>query len=1649
MSANQRRHRHFIVFILFFFICCFSQAQTADFTVNKTGGCSPLDVRFTNTSSGLSAGASYKWDFGNTNTSTLKDPGTTYKDEQVYTVTLTVTDKGNIYTKTLDITVYKKPVVDFSADIAKGCLPLPVTLTSNSTPGDGTITSYFWDYGDGTAKPGEQTTEHTYKAAQPVTAGLTVTNSFGCYATVNKNIVEVLSAVEPSFDAVPATVCNINDPVSFQNNSQGPGTLTYAWNFGDGKSASGATASHVYGVKGSYNVTLTVTSSEGCVAELTKDSLVNVANFNTAFDMPPVVCENSEAVFTDISVPAADAQTWKINSVVQGGAQQILTHTFSPAKNYRVTLINSYGNCKDTAVKTVRVKPSPQTKDFLLAMQGNCGAPVEVKFQDTTTTPVSWEWDFNYSDTGFNVMAAGQTAAYTYTADGTYRPALRLTNDAGCSTTITKQVVVSKPNVTIQSSNGPEGCLSLNTTFYVHSDAEIAEYRWSFGDGGNGSGLPQPKRSFTTPGVYTVTLNYTTKAGCKGAAAYSVTIFEKPKLDFVADLTTVCGDNPVTFTVLGADGGQGAYAYYWLFGDNNSGTSTSTGISHRYYRDETFTVTLIVSNGTCADTIVKENYITVLPPFPRITAANNTCEGDRGMVSFEELSRKAEKWAWNFGDGSAEVSYSNYKPEITHHFTKTGTYQVVLTATNGGCSVQDTIITSVLLKQDPLLSAEKTEVCSDGSLQLYISRMETNPVESFYQYDIIKQVYADGSAFNGTLQTGQQWLSPHPFTLQNWDNGKNGLQVITRSYNFGCDDTTNLIPLAIKGPVADFEMTVNNVCFKTPVGFKDKSLPGSNNTPIEKWEWNYGDGQVETTIKGGDVNHRYANPGSFQASLTITDKEGCTATVLNGNYVVLKGPKAAFSVSENPALPRTNIQFANISNLANTNILDNQFTWSYGNGLSAVTDFYGQLSHIYHSTGVDTVRLIARNNAEKCADTAVQYVYIKNTNLNYSYSTTFLNPNSGCPPVLAIFNSSSVNVTGVSWNFGDGTGADNRKVVSHTYEKPGVYKVTLYGHFPDGSVDSTFEFITIQGPYATLRADKPFSCGAEAITLTAEAKNTTSYTWDFGDGTLVDAADSFAVHHYLTPGVYTPSLIVKDSNNCSFPFFLNEKIIIDTLLAAIEQQPAIACDSAVVQFTPRLVSIAKNELQQPMQYSWNFGTGAAADTSAAEKASFIYNKPGVYPVNLKVSSPYGCVHDTTVNITVNPVARGRITGPATICESTYATFKGSTDAAYSGLTWQWHFQGSDTSTLQNPPQMLFSQTGADSVTLIVNNKGCFDTTFYGIFVHAKPVIDLQPKQPHICVGSSVQLQAHDGVEYLWSPNTAIDHIQNQNPVVSPKTTAQYNVQVTNSHGCVNTDSVIVRVTEKFDTKADSPVYLCRGGSLRLNAYGAYRYHWIDGADLSDPNSANPETRTGTARTYTVVGYDSLGCFSDTAHAEVRIAELPTVNAGPDVTSFAGTEVQLTATGSSDVANWQWTPTDYLNCSNCATPISIPRSNITYTVQGTTVHGCVQKDSVNISIVCKASLVQIPTAFTPNGDLLNDNFMIKGRGIKLIKHFVVFGRWGDKIFEKSNVNANDRSAGWDGLYKGRPLQTGTYIYMAEIICDTGETYNYKGTVTLIR
>ncbi|MGN6435092.1 MAG: PKD domain-containing protein [Agriterribacter sp.] len=1617
------------------------------------GGCSPLSVNFKNTTTGASSSATYEWEFGNgPNKGYDKDAFAIYINEKTYTVTLTVKDGGQTSSVSKTITVYKKPVVDFSFTPQKGCAPLPVTFTSNSSAGDGTIASYVWDFGDGITNSGAdlQQTAHVYNVPATQTPILTVVNSYGCYATDEKPAITVLQPIKADFSIPQTALCTVGESLSFTNKSTGPGNLSYIWTFGTGDSSREQNPTYTFTEKGAFTIKLIASSSQGCADSVEMPDLVNVANFVTDFELPSKICSNAPTTFTNKSTPAANQTTWQIDGVTGSYYGNSFNYTFARPGRYTVKMTNTYGSCTETKEKEIEVNPGPKLDGFIDDLTAVCGTPVTVKFTDTSSTAVSWLWNFG------GQTADTKEATHTFTSDGYYTVSLQVTDGGGCVNKTQKTFSLFKPNFSINTSGPTNGCPGFSTKFSANEPSKIKEYEWDFGDGGT-STEANPSYTFNKTGSYTVTLRYTTTSNCKGVAQFnSVNVYEKPEIDFSVSSTEVCGRTQIRFT---GQTTNGASNWQWDFGDDNPNGYYTGGIEpvYNYEQAGEYTVTVIAGIGTCLDTIVKQNLVKVLPPFPKILDQTQSCVSGEVAFSQSATTNFANKMWWDFGDGVVE-EIDPSQQVIKHVYNKTGRYTVKLIAEASQCTVSDSLSVNVLLRQKPVLSANLAEVCGSGDLRITISGLDANPYFSnnaANHYSIQGWIYGDGTSFNPTFtQRDPYVVNNFSATITGLKNGQQDIRVILAPVTYPwCADTSDAIPLKIKGPTATFSFAQNNVCYKLPIIFKDESV-GNGGVPLKLWEWNFADGNKALFTdadypENGLVEHLYGTPGRYYPVLKVTDAEGCTSATpdYSSSYASVKGPKADFSYSPENIFPQTPVYFYNNSNTSNSNP---RFDWYFSNG----TDYnnaYQPPSKTYTRFGVDTVTMIARDPAG-CRDTVTKIIQIKEVVASFTYKDTYIN-NTSCPPAIVNFTNTSQNAQRIEWDLGDGViSAGNNNTPTRTYYKPGVYKVILYAYSNNNFLDSSVQYITIKGPYAVLKADTLSGCLQQQVTLSAEVNNASSFSWDFGDGTVQQTTDTFAVHNYATAGIYKPALIMKDGNGCSGTSELPEQIIIDSLaILDIKNQPAPVCDSALVQFNPDIRSLANDELQQPLTYNWDFGTGNAADVSSDSVASFYYRQPGKFLVTLKVRSPYGCAKERTDTVSVIQTPESRIAGPAEICQDGTAQFSASADIT-DGIEWRWDFANGTTDTGQTPPAQLYTQPGVVSIQLLAENNGCVDTAVHELTVNRRPNVNIAPKDPVVCLGNSLQLSAEDGTQYEWSPSLYLDRTDIADPVATPAENIRYTVEVTNAFGCKRSDSTAITVAKPFNIQVASDTFACEGKPVQLPVTGAASYQWINAtAGLSSTTSSNPAATPTDSITYTVVGYDGSNCFTDTASVNVAVVPLPKVTAPDDMELPTGSEIVLNTTNSNDVTRWSWSPVNYLNCTSCPNPVSTPRANIEYTVTAFNQFGCESSDKVAITLICEKGYVYIPNAFSPNDDRRNDIFCVMGRGIQAIKSMRVFNRWGEVVYEAANmsVSMNHSHNGWDGYYKGKKAEMGTYIYYIELICDTGELFSRKGTVTLIR
>jgi len=196
--------------------------------------------------------------------------------------------------------------------------------------------------------------------------------------------------------------------------------------------------------------------------------------------------------------------------------------------------------------------------------------------------------------------------------------------------------------------------------------------------------------------------------------------------------------------------------------------------------------------------------------------------------------------------------------------------------------------------------------------------------------------------------------------------------------------------------------------------------------------------------------------------------------------------------------------------------------------------------------------------------------------------------------------------------------------------------------------------------------------------------------------------------------------------------------------------------------------------------------------------------------------------------------------------------------------------------------------------------------------------------------------------------------------------------------------------------------------------------------------------------------DSYGCSFE----EMVTIETPppfVIDLGPDLEVDLGDAVILIPETNFEVNSYHWEPSDLINCySECLKLDWTPPYSMVISAIGSSTKNCIAGDSVFVS-VNKVRKAYFPTAFTPNGDGLNDYFSVFGAipNVKLVKKMAVYSRWGELVYEEYNFTPNEPTAGWDGTFKGNPLEPGAFAYLIDIEFLDGEVIRYTGNVMLVK
>jgi PKD repeat protein len=1295
----------------------------ANFTYSTTS-CMDQAVQFTDLSQTNGGGSitQWHWNFGDpvsglNNLSTIQNPMHTYIMAGSYTVTLIVQNStGCADTIVSTVTINTLPLANFSADTV--CLNIATQFTDLSLPNAANMTSYSWNFGDGSPLSPMQNPTHTYTTYGTFTVTLTVVNSNGCSKDTSMQIlvnplpIPAFSFSSPNCEGAVVHYTDLSSTV--------PGYLGYIsqwiWDFNDGtydtiNYPGNPNVSHTFvGSVLSHNVKLTITTNSGCTAFITH--VVNsipapVANFSFS----TANCLGELVQFTDLSQPNGGGSviswSWNFGDPSSGinniSSAQNPAHAFTGTLTYNVVLIvTNTSGCQDTILKSITINALPIAK--FTADTVCMGSPTV--FTNTSTPPapatlVSYSWDFGDG----SLLSTLMNPTHTYANYGIYNVKLTVTNSNGCIKDTTEQILVHPLPIPAFSYTSPN-CLGAVVQYTNQSTTvsgylgSIVRWIWNFGDGSplvtiNFPNNPSVSHTFIGNATqHTVILTVITSDSCSASISHIVNSMPSPLASFSFP-TSDCENQAVLFTDNSqANGGGSITQWSWNFGDPTSGSlnfSSSQNPAHTYNSTGAFTVTEIVYNASnCSDTATQT--VTIIAHPNAGFTADTVCLGS--LTTFTDTSHATGTitlWYWQFGDGQT----SNIK-NPTHQYATSGVFNVSLTVTtNEGCA--NTVTRSILVLGDPVASFTNTAPTCAGD-SVYFTDLSTTP------HGLINKWvwnFGDGTPIV-TIN-----LPSSPNVGHYYTNGGTYNVTLTITTSDNCTASKTSSVQVESAPAANFTFGTTR-CAKMPVQFTDLSQQNGG-TPINQWLWNFGDpaSGLANTSNIKNATHSFSASGSFTVNLMVTNTTGCFDSI-SKSITINAGPLAKFLADT--ACVGSPTQFTD-SSVANSGTLV-AWLWNFGDPSSGTNNgsTLKDPTHIFTAPGTYSVVETVTNSNSCTDDTTIQITVSPRPQAMFSASVACVNDSTSFTD-LSIAPGSGL--TAWFWEFGDG-GTSTLQNPKHKYTSASTFNVTERVTNLSNCQDSvTIPVTTHPTPIAAFTYNS-FFCPAGEVVFQDQSQGVgaaiVQREWIFMPGSTSSLVNPTFIFP-LTDTTYLVSLIVTDSYGC-----------MDTVSDSVHVKPGFAftfrndtvCYKNPTHFTA--VDLAQGD--SLYNVTWNFGDPNSGQNNISYQfaPTHTFTQPGIYVVGLKTTDSDNCTDSVYHNVTVHALPAPAFSVISTPCDSVIHFIDSTSPGAGTIASWEWNFgDGSPVVTIPgsvgsgDTSHIYLAENIYPVLLKVTNSFGCSDT----------------------------------------------------------------------------------------------------------------------------------------------------------------------------------------------------------------------------------------------------------------------------------------------------------------------------------------------------
>lgn len=1420
-------------------------------------------------------------------------------------------------------------------------------------------------------------------------------------------------------------------------NFTAPGSSSsYYWDFDDGGTSTVKDAVHTFTQVKAHNVQFKE-SQDGAVIGTVIITIYPKPKPSFASD-PSGGCAPLLVQFSNTSTVASGITVTKYSWVFGDGAGDAgnpnPSHTYLNTGEYTVgfQLTTDKLGCDTTVAIANYIKTTNPPSPSLVTNPNPpvaCTPPLNITFTNTTPPGAyTFTWDFS----GGNTFIGTNPPAQDYTQAGTFPVTLTLSDDVGCTKTIGTTVGIGTPEPTFTL---PNDTLCVNQIYQATNTSPAGTYTWEFVTDATPSTSTQisPNFRFNSGGMKTIKLTSTSPDGlCTGSTTMSVFV-EDVIATVAVDPTYSCSE-PIMLNYTGTATEPVTWEY--IFYDGTSSNEQSPSYLYKDLDTTTHSLegafsAIATVRITTAAGCKSESTLETIINTPNALFIPDVIDGCAPLtVIFNDTSYSNETitdWLWDFGDGTTLDNTTADDPSYT--YTTPGEYSVRLIIINdGGC--RDTSYIQTIYVGEPIVldfSVDKTDICP-GEVVQFTDLSANTDIDDYH-------FYTDGDRLSHCAKDANPSWTFH-------DVGQHDvtLEVI---YN-GChSELTKSNLVTVHGPIAKIHYDMD--CDK-PFDFNFTNLIADSDSLF----WDFGDGK-DTVIVAGPITHTYDATGDYTIILKAKNNtSGCPET-LDTVTIFVRDIKADFTI---PAQVCKGVDLmldastsTDVNGFCHTN-----YQWNsserrpitLGEAVLPFEFSFGQ-------SGDQWVELIV-DDINGCRDTLKQFTRVFAAEAAVLPTDTLI-----CLPNSVAFTTTSsgdTTLTSWEWDFGDGA-TGNGTSITHTFNPPNnQFVVTFKVKDVLGCEGSASSTINVYKPTSTITTlpTPPNICLGETINFSATDFTTQgsslNFSWDFGNGT--NSTNQTGSATYNSPGSFPVVLSFTEiATGCqeTSNTTVNVQDYPNANFSTSEDGNTVLCYPINIEFTDQ--STPATGLTQ----YWDFGNGGNANGNPV----FTVFQKGNFIVTHIVTSSFGCIDTISKPINTTGPEGSFDLDKTIIClgEDITATLNPS-DTVDIG---SFHFDFGDGTTINDTVSATHaytflpgsSQQPIKLVLTSIDGQCSYTTEKIVTILDTKAEFTNTVGTLTGCEEESFTFanQSIDANQFEWDfgDGSATSNLENPTHVYTSAGTYQVTLTASNSStNCTDMITHDVIIYPEVPVIAND-VSMCMGDTAVLNVISpiaTYTYSWTPDTYIQDPNQPTTIAFPPTTTSFVVTADDGNGCTGTDTMTLFVIESIPDIMF--DTTIFAGTTIQLPVEYNAPYI-FSWNPEDGLSCLVCSNPSVTPNDDITYNLNIADDAGCFNSTGTFVIHIFPEE-IQIPNAFTPNGDDINNHFNIvlseDVEALLEVTSFSIFNRWGQQVYDNENPNQ-----GWDGTFKGKKMPSDVYPYVVEVTFLNGKKKSLKGTVTLLR